>query len=106
VSRYIEAINQAATIFVNGPAGVYEKPVSAWGTERLWNAIADAPGYSVIGGGDSVSAGAKFGVLERMGYVCTSGGGMVRFLSGQELPVISALRRAANREQQGLPRAP
>jgi len=98
VSRYIEAINQAATIFVNGPAGVYEKPVSAWGTERLWNAIADAPGYSVIGGGDSVSAGAKFGVLERMGYVCTSGGGMVRFLSGQELPVISALRRAANRD--------
>jgi len=100
VLRYIEVINKAATIFVNGPAGVYENSVSAWGTERLWNAIADAPGYSVIGGGDSVSAGAKFRVLERMGYVCTSGGGMVRFLSGQELPVISALRRAANRYQE------
>ncbi len=100
VLRYIEVINKAATIFVNGPAGVYENPVSAWGTERLWNAIADAPGYSVIGGGDSVSAGAKFKVLERMGYVCTSGGGMVRFLSGQELPVISALRRAANHYQE------
>jgi phosphoglycerate kinase len=99
VLRFVEVINQAATIFVNGPAGIYENPVSAWGTERLWNAIADAPGYSVIGGGDSVSAGAKFKVLERMGYVCTSGGGMVRFLSGQELPVISALRRAANRYQ-------
>lgn len=97
IARYGEVIQQAATIFVNGPAGVYEKPVSAKGTERLWNVIADAPGYSVIGGGDSVAAGAKFGVLERMGYVCTSGGGMVRFLSGQELPVVTALRRAAQR---------
>ena len=100
VARYIAVIDGAATIFVNGPAGMYENPVSAWGTERLWNAIADAPGYSVIGGGDSVAAGAKFGVLERMGYVCTSGGGMVRFLSGQELPVITALRRAAKRYQE------
>lgn len=100
VARYIGVINAAATIFVNGPAGMYEDAVSAWGTQQLWNAIADAPGYSVIGGGDSVAAGAKFKVLERMGYVCTSGGGMVRFLSGQELPVISALRRAAKHYQE------
>ena len=89
--------HRAAAIFANGPAGVCEKSVSAWGAERLWKAIADAPGYSVIGGGDSVAAAAKFKVLERMGYVCTSGGGMVRFLSGQELPVVTALRRAARR---------
>jgi phosphoglycerate kinase len=99
IDLYEAAIAQAATIFVNGPAGIYEKPESAEGTRRLWNAIADARGYSVIGGGDSVAAGAKFGVLERMGYVCTSGGGMVRFLSGQELPVITALRRAAERQE-------
>ncbi len=97
IARYEQVIAQAATIFVNGPAGIYEQPASAEGTRRLWNAVADAPGYSVIGGGDSVAAGAKFGVLERMGYVCTSGGGMVRFLSGQELPVVTALRRAADR---------
>ncbi len=97
ISCYIEVLCQAATIFVNGPAGVYEQPVSALGTERLWTAIADAPGYSVIGGGDSVAVAARFGVRERMGYVCTSGGGMVRFLSGQALPVVEALRRAARR---------
>jgi phosphoglycerate kinase len=100
IARYIEVINQAATIFVNGPAGVYEQPISALGTQRLWTAIADAPGYSVIGGGDSVAAAKRFGVRERMGYVCTSGGGMVRFLSGQTLPVIEALRRAALRHSQ------
>ncbi len=97
IGRYVRVIREAATIFVNGPAGVYENAVSALGTERLWNAIADAPGYSLIGGGDSVAAGARFRVLDRMGYVCTSGGGMVRFLSGQELPVVTALRRAAAR---------
>lgn len=97
ISRYVEVINKAATVFVNGPAGVYEKPVSTLGTERLWITIADAPGYSVIGGGDSVAAAARFNVQDRMSYVCTSGGGMVRFLSGQTLPVIEALRRAARR---------
>ena len=97
IAGYIEVIQDAATIFVNGPAGVYEQAASALGTEQLWTAIADAPGYSVIGGGDSVAAAARFGVRERMGYVCTSGGGMVRFLSGQKLPVAEALRRAAQR---------
>ncbi len=99
IDTYESVIGQAATIFVNGPAGIYEETESAEGTRRLWTAVADAHGYSVIGGGDSVAAGAKFGVLERMGYVCTSGGGMVRFLSGQELPVVSALRRAAKRQE-------
>jgi phosphoglycerate kinase len=97
IGRYVEEIRQAATLFVNGPAGVYEKAISARGTQRLWAAIADAPGYSVIGGGDSVAAAGRFGVRDRMGYVCTSGGGMVRFLSGQKLPVVDALQRAARR---------
>ncbi len=97
VARYVAEIQGAATIFVNGPAGIYEQPLSAVGTQALWTAIADAPGYSVIGGGDSVAAAGRFGVRGRMGYVCTAGGGMVRFLSGQELPVVEALKRAARR---------
>ncbi|MGD9048951.1 MAG: phosphoglycerate kinase [Anaerolineae bacterium] len=98
IARYTEAIQTAATIFVNGPAGVYEEPVSATGTEKLWAAVAAAPGYSVIGGGDSVAAAGRFGVRDQMSYVCTSGGGMVRYLSGQPLPVVEALRRAADRQ--------
>lgn len=97
ISRYIEVVGKAMTIFVNGPAGIYEQPVGARGTERLWTAIANAPGYSVIGGGDSVAAAARFNVRDWMGYVCTSGGGMVRFLSGQVLPVVEALQRAKQR---------
>jgi phosphoglycerate kinase len=97
IADYIEVIQAAATIVVNGPAGMYEQVPSALGTEQLWAATANAPGYSVIGGGDSVAAAGRFGVREQMGYVCTSGGGMVRFLSGQKLPVVEALRRAAKR---------
>ena len=78
-------------------AGIYEKLLSAEGTRRLWTAIADAPGYSVIGVGDSVAPARQFGVQDRMGYVCTSGGGMVRFLSGQKLPVVEELKDAARR---------
>jgi phosphoglycerate kinase len=100
IAGYIEVIQEAATIFVNGPAGVYEQAASSLGTDRLWTAIADAPGHSVIGGGDSVAAAGRFGVRERIGYVCTSGGAMVRFLSGQELPVVEALRRAGQRWEQ------
>ncbi len=98
IARYIELVQSAETIFVNGPAGIYEKPTSALGTERLWNAVVDAPGYSVIGGGDSVAASRHFGVQDHMSYVCTAGGGMIRFLSGQMLPMVEALRRSGAEE--------
>jgi phosphoglycerate kinase len=98
IERYIAVIHKAATIFINGPAGIYEKPASSLGTQKLWTAISEAPGYSVIGGGDSVAAAKRFNVKEKFSFVCTSGGGMVRFLSGLPLPVIDALRRAAKRQ--------
>ena len=99
INRYMAVIEEAATIFVNGPAGVYEQAPGALGTEKLWQAAAAAPGYSVVGGGDSVAAAKRFDVREKFSYVCTSGGAMVRFLSGQSLPVIEALVRAASRQR-------
>jgi len=98
ISRYIELVENAVTIFINGPVGVYEKPGSDEGTSRLWNAIADAPGYSVIGGGDSVASAKHFNVVDKMSYVCTAGGAMVRFTSGRTLPVVDALQNAAKRK--------
>ena len=84
----------AGTIFVNGPAGVYENAIFAEGTERVWKAVASAKGYSVIGGGDTVSAAAKFVDVADIDYVCTAGGAMVRFLSGKRLPLIEAMLNA------------
>jgi phosphoglycerate kinase len=97
IKIYADIISRAGTIFVNGPAGAYEDPLFERGTKRIWQAISDASGYSVIGGGDTVSAAAKFVDLKKIGYVCTAGGAMVRFLSGRKLPLIEAMEKAYGR---------
>jgi phosphoglycerate kinase len=97
VEQYAARIASAGTIFVNGPAGIYEEGPSAFGTRALWTALSDSPAFTVIGGGDSIAAARRFGLLERFSYVCTAGGGLVRFLAGEPLAVVEALREAASR---------
>ena len=94
ILAFEDEIKKAGTIFVNGPAGVYENELFAEGTSRVWKAVAAADGYSVIGGGDTVSAAARFVDLNDVDYVCTAGGAMVRFLSGKRLPLIEAMLNA------------
>lgn len=97
VKKYLEKIGQAKTIFMNGPAGVFEKSDSEYGTQSLWVAVAHSPAYSVIGGGDSIAAAKKYQVKSEFSYVCTGGGAMIRFLGGEPLPVIEALQKAGRR---------
>lgn len=98
--RYEEILATAGTIFVNGPAGVYEDPLFEYGTRQLWQAIAAASGYSVIGGGDTVSAASRYIELASINYICTAGGAMVRFLSGKKLPLIEAMEKAYRRDSE------
>lgn len=91
VAIFEEELFKAGTIFVNGPAGVYENELFSYGTDKIWNAIAKSSAYSVIGGGDTVTAASKFIDLKEVNYVCTAGGAMVRFLSGKRLPLIEAM---------------
>lgn len=95
ITRYTEIIREAGTVFMNGPMGVFEKKTSEAGTKAIWEVAADTKGFSVVGGGDSVAAANLFGVSESIGYICTGGGALVRFLSGEELPVVKALKGAA-----------
>ncbi len=97
VNAYCKLLRGANTIFVNGPAGVFERQESEYGTKSLLGAIAASSAFSVIGGGDSIAALNKYGLEKQFSYVSTAGGGLVRFLSGEELPVIKALKDAANR---------
>lgn len=99
INRFKDEIAQAGTIFINGPVGAYENPLFASGTKELWNAMANAPGYTVVGGGDSVNAAYTFveNPETKFDYICTAGGAMVRFLSGVELPLITALKKAYGR---------
>lgn len=93
--QYETVILQARTVFVNGPMGIFEKPETELGTRTVFEALGEAPGYTVVGGGDSVTAAAKYQVKDKLGYVCTGGGALIRFLTGEELPVVRALRHAA-----------
>lgn len=93
--RYREIILQSKTVFANGPVGVFEKPESELGTKVLFTAMAETQGYTVVGGGDSVTAAKQYGVTDQLGYICTGGGALIRFLTGEELPVVKALRHAA-----------
>ena len=94
-ARYRDEIMNAKTVFVNGPMGVFEKPESELGTKMVWQALADTEGFSVLGGGDSITATEKYGLTDKMGYICTGGGALIRFLSGEELPVVKALRHGS-----------
>lgn len=98
IERYSQIITDAKTLFVNGPPGVYEDVTFQMGTETILKAIADTHGYSVIGGGDTVTAATRYVDLNKIDYVCTAGGAMVRYLSGKVLPLIEAMEKAYRRD--------
>lgn len=95
VASYAEVLRNAKTILWNGPMGVFEMDCFASGTlsiaEEMANA-ADRGSFVVVGGGDSVSAAHKAKVAERMSHISTGGGASLEFLSGLELPGVSALQ--------------
>ena len=93
IEKYKEIIAAAGTLFMNGPAGVYEDARFEKGTKEIAQALGDAKGYSLIGGGDTVTAIGKYVDLDRINYVCTAGGAMVRYLSGIKLPLIEAMEK-------------
>lgn len=99
IAEYQALLKSAKTIFANGPAGVYENEGFDIGTRGIWQGIADSDGYSVIGGGDTVSSATKFIDLTKINYVCTAGGAMVRFMSGKKLPLIQAMEQSYERKK-------
>ena len=94
---YYDVIRKSRTVFVNGPMGVFEEGASEHGTKLVWDALSDTDAYTVIGGGDSITATTKYGKTDQISYICTGGGALIRFLSGKELPVVRALREGADR---------
>lgn len=95
-AAYADIIKSAKTVFVNGPMGIFEQEITEHGTKEIWAALAETEAFTVVGGGDSITATEKYGCKDKISYVCTGGGALIRFLTGEELPVVKALRHGAS----------
>ncbi len=92
--RFGDVVRDAKTIFWNGPMGVFEWPRFADGTRAVAQAVAEADGYSVVGGGDSVRAINELDLADRVSWVSTGGGASLELLEGKELPGVAAIPAA------------
>lgn len=95
IELYSHEIENAKAVIWNGPMGVFEWSAFAGGTWSIGESIAESSALSVVGGGDSAAAAAKFDLTERFAHVSTGGGASLEMLEGKVLPGIHALEEAA-----------
>jgi phosphoglycerate kinase len=88
---YAEALHDARTVVWNGPMGVFEIDAFAQGTLAVAQAVANAKGTTIVGGGDSIAAVKKAGVADRITHLSTGGGASLEFLGGRTLPGVAVL---------------
>ena len=96
IASFSGIIKNSKTIIWNGPMGVFEMENFSKGTKEICEAICEATengAFSLIGGGDSVSAVKKFGFADKVSYISTGGGAMLEYLEGKELPGIVAIQK-------------
>lgn len=86
-----QAIKNAKTILWNGPVGVFEVDSFGEGTKIISQAVADSSGFSIAGGGDTLSAIDKYNVADKVSYTSTGGGAFLEFVEGKTLPAVKAL---------------
>jgi phosphoglycerate kinase len=94
-ARFSDLIGRAATVLWNGPLGVSEDDRFAAGTRVIAYAVADSPGFTVVGGGETAAAVAALGLSERIDHVSSGGGATLELIENGDLPGLAALRASA-----------
>ena len=90
-----DIISKAGTIVWNGPVGVFEFDQFGEGTKTISMAIANAPGFSLAGGGDTIAAIQKYDIYDKITYISTAGGAFLEYLEGKTLPAVAMLESRA-----------
>lgn len=90
-----EIIKKAGTIIWNGPVGVFEFDQFGEGTKTISMAIAEADGFSLAGGGDTIAAIQKYDIYDKVSYISTAGGAFLEYLEGKTLPAVAMLEARA-----------
>ena len=94
INEYKKIIDSSKTIFINGPMGIFEEEQSELGTKEIWQHMANSSSFTLLGGGDSITAAEKYHLTDRFSFVSTGGGALIQYVSQKPLPVITALKKS------------
>ena len=97
IEYFKDIIDDAKTVFLSGPCGVFENPLFMKGTEEIFKFVADIGAFSIVGGGHTVAAVEQLGLDSKMSHISTGGGSLEKFMMGEKLPVVEALKQAKDK---------
>jgi len=97
IQNYKKILGTAKTIFISGPCGVYENPLFRKGTQEIFTAITQSKAFSIAGGGHTVAAIEQMKLRQKISHISTGGGALEKFMMGEKLPVVEALKSAKQR---------
>jgi phosphoglycerate kinase len=98
IEEYKTELRNAKTIFLSGPCGVFENPLFKKGTQEIFTFIAKSDAFSIAGGGHTVAALDQLKLKDKISHVSTGGGSLEKYMMGDKLPVVEALKKAKNKK--------
>jgi len=97
IENFKSILSDAKTVFLSGPCGVFEKPAFMKGTKEIFTFVANSDVFSIVGGGHTVAAVEQLGLDNKISHISTGGGSLEKFMMGEKLPVVEALKNAKKR---------
>jgi len=97
IENFKNILSDAKTVFLSGPCGVFENPAFMKGTKEIFNYVANSDVFSIVGGGHTVAAIEQLGLNDKISHISTGGGSLEKFMMGEKLPVVEALKNAKDK---------
>jgi phosphoglycerate kinase len=97
IENFKNILSNAKTVFLSGPCGVFENPIFMRGTKEIFTYVANSDVFSIVGGGHTVAAVEQLGLNNKISHISTGGGSLEKFMMGEKLPVVEALKNAKNK---------